>query len=124
SIHFNRHNFAKALADLDEVLKFKPDDLLALGLRSMIYSSCPESTYRNGAKAFADALKACELSKYLDEQSLSSLGAAYAELGKFAEAIKYQKMAIELDFKKTYFEKDSIRLKLYEQGKPYRITKP
>jgi hypothetical protein len=44
-----------------------------------------------------------------------------AESGKFKEAVKWEKKAIELGFDdKEEAENAQQRLKLYEEGKPYR----
>lgn len=56
---------------------------------------------------------------------IGTLGAAYAEVGNFAQAIKYQIQAMNME---GVAEKDRIeaeqRLYLYQQGKPYHEKLP
>ena len=76
---------------------------------------------RDAKKAVEHATRACDLSGWKDASHLSTLAAAYAEFGKFKEAVKRQKQAIDLGIKdREELEKARQRLKLYEEGKPYR----
>jgi len=61
----------------------------------------------------------CELTDWNDADYLDTLAAAYAESGQFDKAVESQEKAIELapDDEKADFE---TRLKLYQEGKPYR----
>jgi hypothetical protein len=59
-----------------------------------------------------------------DPDNLGTLAAAKAEAGNFKEAVKWQKKAIELGYDdKEETEKARQRLKLYEEGKPYKNDK-
>ena len=52
---------------------------------------------------------------------IDTLAATYAEAGRFADAVKYQKMALEdPDFLESNGEEARARLELYEAGRPYR----
>jgi hypothetical protein len=51
--------------------------------------------------------------------ALNTLAAAYAEMGRFEDAAKWQIMAIERTKEGNQTELEE-RLKLYETGKPYR----
>lgn len=86
---------------------------------------------RDSKKALEYAQKACELTSYKYANDLESLAAAYAELGNFEKAVKWQKKALELapayskksvepDYSKESLEKARLRLKLFQAGKPYR----
>ena len=67
-----------------------------------------------------DATKACQLTSWEDVNQFDGLAAAYAETGKFDEAVKWLKKALlSPDFPEEDRENACFRLKLYEAGKPY-----
>ena len=67
------------------------------------------------------ATKACELISQGDGNRFDTLAAAYAETGKFDEAVKWLKKALDSDDFPEEERKDAeLRLQLYEDGKPYR----
>jgi len=77
--------------------------------------------YNGLLKAVKHATKACELSKWQEPAHLESLAAAYAECGKFEEAVKWQKKAIQLGYKdETLDDFARRRLELYKKRTPCR----
>ena len=80
---------------------------------------------RNGRQAVQDGTKACELTSWKAADCLQTLAAAYAEVGMFEEAVKWQKKSLEFPDDDTgHAERARARLKLYEEGKPYRNEEP
>ena len=110
--------FDKALADFRGAVKADPythNDL------AWLLATAPEEKLRNGKEALAAAMKACELSEWQDGVIIDTLAAAYAETGDFAEAVKWQKKAMEFsDLMEDDEEGAKARLALYLEGKPYR----
>src|SRR5262249_10567477 len=87
-----------------------------------VRATCPMDSVRDGKEAVHHATTACELSGWKNTFYVSTLAAAFAEAGDFKQAVKWQKKAIELDSAdKALLEEDRQVLKLYEQGKPYRV---
>jgi tetratricopeptide (TPR) repeat protein len=85
-----------------------------------IYATHPDSSTRDGRKARAYALRACNLSEWKVLVPVVALAAACAETGDFTEAIKWQQKAIDLA---PAAERPQLlsELQLYESGKPYRL---
>jgi TPR repeat protein len=90
-----------------------------------VFAACPDDRFRDGEKAIMHATKACELAEWKKASRLDTLASAYAEVGQFEEAVKYQKMALQdPDFLESSGEEARARLAMYEAGTPYRLPAP
>ena len=78
-------------------------------------ATCPNPTYRDGKKAVEIAIEACELTRWKEAYCLETLAAAYAESGDFANAVKWQIKAIELEADPKEKEDYRARLKLFQE---------
>ena len=82
-------------------------------------ATCPDETVRDGSEAITLAERVVAATGRKEADFLDTLAAAYAETGRFAEAVRTQKEAIALlhdENKKADFE---ARLKLFESGVPF-----
>jgi len=88
-----------------------------------ILATHPDARLRDSAQALQLATRAFELSPPNDAAALDTLAAAYAEAGRFDDAIKSAQRAAELaqaDGPKQLLGDIQARLLLYRAGKPYR----
>ncbi|HOM17461.1 MAG TPA: tetratricopeptide repeat protein, partial [Thermoguttaceae bacterium] len=117
--YLNIGKHAEAIADYERALKLRPNDSGLLNNFAWVLATSPVDSLRNGKRALEMALKACELTQYKEAHILSTLGAAYAELGDFETAKKWSAKAVELGRED---QKDQLRKELesYEQRKPVR----
>ena len=98
-------------------------DPQALNNLAWILATCPDDSVRNGSEAMRDAEQACNLTGFKQAGMVGTLAAAYAEAGRFPEAITTAETAIKLatDAGDTQFADANQRLlALYSAGKPYR----
>ena len=75
---------------------------------------------RNLAGAYENASRAYQLSGGNDPWYIDTLAAAYAESGDFDSAKEWEAKAIDMVQGEKEKQDYRSRLKLYEQGKPYR----
>jgi tetratricopeptide (TPR) repeat protein len=116
-------DFAAAAASYRECLRLAPDSPPALNNLAWLLATCPEASVRNGAEAVSCGEKLCRLTEYREPMFIGTLAAAYAEAGKFAEAVKAAEQARALADQagnKTLADRNASLLELYRQGKPFR----
>ncbi|MCE9567731.1 MAG: hypothetical protein K8U57_37500 [Planctomycetes bacterium] len=120
-----RGEFAKAFADYDAIVNFyNQRPILSENNKAWIHATCPEAKYRDGIEAVKLAKAVCERTKEREGMYLDTLAAAYAEAGKFDDAVKTQEKALEdKSYVIRYGEGGQKRLQLYKDKKPFR-TEP
>jgi len=113
---------AQAREDFEKAAQFDTEGRHAFythnGLAWML-ATCPISQYRDGTRAVEIANAACEMTDWQDGPILDTLAAAYAEVGDFASAVKWQEKAIELS-EDRWLDQMRMRLRLYQAHRPYR----
>ncbi len=117
--YLNIGKHAEAIADYERAFKLRPNDSGLLNNFAWVLATSPVDSLRNGKRAIELATKACELTQYKEAHILSTLGAAYAEVGDFETAKKWAAKAVELgrDDQKEQLRKE---LESYQQNKPVR----
>jgi tetratricopeptide (TPR) repeat protein len=113
----------EAVAQYREALRLNPDLTLALNNLAWALATSPDDHLRNGPEAVRLAEHACELTHYGNPLLIGTLAAAYAEAGRFPEAVttaeKAEKLATDAGLTAVAAE-DRQLLELYRAGKPYR----
>lgn len=109
----------KALEDFLEAIRLDPASFAAHNNLAWMLAACKSAAVRDGRRALEHARQACELTGWKSGATLDTLAAAYAELGDFAAAIRWQNEALaDAAFRKTSDQGGRARLQLYEAGKP------
>ena len=116
-------NTREAVDHYRQALALQPDMVEALNNLAWILAASPADKLRDGAEAVRLAERACELSQRREPVLLGTLAAAYAEAGRFGDAVKTAEKARDLAAAaglKDVAAKNSELLQLYRAGKPYR----
>ncbi|MGD1087654.1 MAG: hypothetical protein ABR955_02880 [Verrucomicrobiota bacterium] len=119
--HLGRNEEAKF--HLDEALRIKPDSILTMNNLAWLLATCPDANVRDGARAIQLAERACELTDHQVPMCIGTLAAAYAEAGRFDDAIATAQKACALAKKlgkQGLLQKNQELLELYHAHKPYR----
>jgi tetratricopeptide (TPR) repeat protein len=118
-LYLNVGKHAEAIADFNKALKLKPKDSGILNNLAWVLATSPDAKLRDGKRAVALATDACEATDYRMPHILSTLGAAYAEVGDFQSAIKWVTKGLESanEEQKKNLNKE---LDSYRAGKPVR----
>jgi Tfp pilus assembly protein PilF len=110
---------AEAIADYEKVLALDPKDAEVLNNFAWVLATSPEEKLRNGKRALDLATRSAELTSYKQAHILSTLAAAYAELGDFDSARKWSQKSVEVG-KESLKEELQKELKSYQADKPWR----
>jgi len=119
----HRGGAAQAVVYLREALRHKPDFVPALDQLAQIRATDPDPALRNGAEAVALAERACALTARRQPGCLATLAAAYAEAGRFAEAVAAAREASALASavgRGDLAARVDAHRQAYEAGRPVR----
>ncbi len=117
----SKKRFGQAIKDYEEAIRLDPKDGRFYGDLAWLLATCEDENVRDGKRALQLATKGCELGFWDSGPELEALAAAYAELGQFGEAKRYQRKAIGASGFRGSDAKDQLkRLQLYKQKQPYR----
>ncbi len=100
-----------------------PDDVFLLNRVAWLLATSPDDGVRNGARATAAALRAVELTARRDPKSLDALAAAYAETGRYTDAVSASRDAVVAAVESGQngiIPELQTRLLRYRAGSPHR----
>ncbi len=110
--------YDQAILDFNKAIEINPIDAEAYNNLAWLFATAKTPGFRNGKKAVELALKACELSDWRNAEYLDTLAAAYARVGDFGNAVKWQEKALESP-KLARTSELQQRINFYRQHKPW-----
>jgi len=117
----------EAVAEYRRVLATQPPSFEVLNNLAWILATSADDSVRNGADAVAFAEKACQQTQYKDPMTTGTLAAAYAEAGRFNDAVATAEKAANLGAAAGNARVAAINtqlMQLYRAGKPYHEMTP
>ena len=128
-LHSNLGTAYRRLGKLDmavmhwlQALHLKPNYVSVLNKLAWLLATYEDPKYRDSMRAIELAERGCKLTAYKEPRLLDTLAAAYAEAGRFDQAVSTAQRALELARLLGAEElavKISKRLELYRQGQAY-----
>jgi tetratricopeptide (TPR) repeat protein len=117
-----RGRVGEAITQYQKALEINPYYPRALNNLAWTLATSPQASLRNGDKAVELAQRANQLTGGENPTILYTLAAAYAEAGRFSDAMRSAQKAIELaqaEGRQDMVEQLNSELKLYEMGLPF-----
>jgi cytochrome c-type biogenesis protein CcmH/NrfG len=115
----------ESIAQYREVLRYQPDLPDALNNLAWVLATSKDAGIRDGAEAVQLAQHACELTHHQQTMMVGTLAAAYAEAGRFDDAITTAQKACALaseSGEQDLLKKNQELLVLYRAHQPYHET--
>ena len=114
--------YAAAMAQLEKAVAVEPNNLRPVNDLAWLLATCPQDDVRNGARAIQLAERACNVTRHTNPVLLGTLAAAYAEVGRFPEAIDTARKALGLVVPEDELLARGLRqqIELYQAGKSCR----
>jgi len=116
--------YREAVAALRDRLASNPGDARIACELAWLLASCPDETVRDGSAAVALAERVCKVTDFGSIRALDVLAAAYAEAGRFDQAVQTARRARKLARsagKAALADQIALRLQRYASGKPFRL---
>lgn len=113
----------QALVHLQKAVAIDPNDTEAQNSMAWILATWPEDRIRDGAKAVVLAERANQLTEGRNPVIGATLAAAYAETGRFLDAVKTGEAALQLASatrNKLLAQEIRAQIALYQSDRPFR----
>jgi tetratricopeptide (TPR) repeat protein len=111
----------RALSDYAAAMRLDPQYASAINNRAWILATSKVDRCRDGQAAVAEATKACELTGWKNPGYIDTLSCAYAEIGDFEQAIRWQKKALQdPSYQQEEGENGGAKLTQYGKKQPFR----
>ena len=113
----------KAMAHFQKALELQPNNVEVQNNLAWVLATAPNASLRNGVKAVGLAQQAKQLSGGQRPAIIGTLAAAYAEAGRFPEAVTTARQTLQLATGQTSpAAVDALRTQigLYQAGLPFR----
>ncbi len=114
----------QAIAQYRKALQSNPDYVNAQNNLASVLAICPQASLRNGKQAVELAERANQLTGGGNPATLCTLAAAYAEAGRFPEAVATAQRALDLAEKQSNTALAAVlrsQMKLYQAGVPFHL---
>jgi tetratricopeptide (TPR) repeat protein len=112
----------EAITQYQKALQIKPDSPDVLNNLAWLLATCPDAHIRDGVQAVQYAERACELTHYGVSPLVGTLAAAYAEAGRYDDAMAATQKACALataSGEADLLERNQKLLILYQSHQPY-----
>jgi tetratricopeptide (TPR) repeat protein len=112
-----------AIAEFRAALAVNPESPAALNDLAWILATDPDPSARNGSEAVTLGERTCSLTEYRNPLFVGTLAAAYAEAGRFEDAIRTGEKAREIALaggQQALADRNAELLKEYRAGKAHR----
>jgi tetratricopeptide (TPR) repeat protein len=120
-----RGNVVEAISEWRKAIGIQPDNVPALNRLAQVLASSGQASLRNGAEAVELAQRATNLAGDREPTLLDTLAAAYAEAGRFPEAVETARRALDMAVERRdqrLAEGLRARLVQYEARTPFRMN--
>ncbi len=117
---------AEAIEHFERALQLQPDDAGTLNNLAWLLAAGSEDRLRNGTEAVRLADRACELTQYQEPMFIATLAVAYAEAGRFDDAVTTAQKASTLAGRQgetNLQQQTQGLLQLFRAHTPYRQTR-
>jgi len=125
SFLYQTGDYTECARQYHQVLAADPEQVEPLNNLAWLLATCPEELVRDGAEAVRCAEKACALTHHAQAAIVGTLAAAYAEAGRFPEAVATSQQAIQLSERSGNARVTAVNrqlLQLYQAGRPYHAS--
>ena len=119
-VYERERQYERAIADYQEAVHLDSRNAEVRAELAWLQATCPDAPLRNGREAMMHATRAAELGHGKEPRFSEVLAAAYAECGRFEDAVRLERRAIDQSLKPG---SELQRLQLYLAKQPFRLPR-